>query len=377
MKNIAIIFGGGSCENDVSIITGIQAFNNIDKQKYKVYAIYLTDNKFYLINKPTVEHFVSNTKKIGEQVVFCANKLCCVNKKSIKNLAQIDCALLCTHGGIGENGSLQGYLEVCGIPYTCGSVEVSSIGMSKTLSKIMFESLGICVLPYVSFSSKDERKACVDNAVKKLGLPIIVKPNSQGSSIGIEVAKTVEELSNAVDVAFEYDERIILEAALTNFDEYNCAVMNNNDDIVISSLEQPTKWQDYLSFEDKYMGFGKMSCCERIFPAKCSQEVKIAIHSIAMTIYQYLYINGIVRMDFLVDKDSGSVYINEINTIPGSLAFYLFSDKNMDMSAVIDALISQAIHDYNCRLRPLFRCELLNKYYKTNSNACKISNKII
>lgn len=371
MYNIAIVFGGGSCENDVSIITALQAWNEIDKEKYNVFALYLTCNKFFLINNPDINQFVNWKEKKQIEVVFVGKKLFKVKKNQSKFLSNIDCALLCTHGGIGENGSLQGYFEVCGVPYTSPNVEVSAVGMNKTLSKIIFQNLGIDVVPFVGFSSKDNMTICLQNAVKKLGFPIIVKPNSQGSSIGIEVAKTELELEQAVKIAFEYDDKIVLEKALTDFEELNCAVMISQDDIVLSTLEQPTRWQDYLSFEDKYMGFGKMSRCERIFPANVTQETTNKVHTIALTIYQYLYIKGIVRMDFLVDNESQKVYLNEINTIPGSLSFYLFSDKNLKMKDILDIVITQSMFEFDAKQKPKFKSELLSKYYKSNANACK------
>lgn len=372
MYDIALVLGGGSCENDVSIITGLQAFRELDKTKYNVFTLYLTDNKFFLIKNPDLEKFAKNKKLLKYEVFFKGNNLIKKSCGGGKIVAKIDCALLCTHGGIGENGSLQGFFEVCGVPYTSPNVEVSAIGMNKALSKIVFKSLGIDVVPYVSFSAKDDAELCIKNAVEKLGFPIIVKPNAQGSSIGIEVAKDMESLHNAVAVAFEYDSDVILEKALVDFDELNCAAMLNQDDIMLSSLEQPTKWQDYLSFDDKYLGGGcKGAKIERIFPAEVGVKIQTKVHKIALSVYQFLHIKGIVRFDFLVEKDSKKVYLNEINTIPGSLANYLFSDKEMQMKDILDIIIIQSIFEFASRTIPQFKCDLLSKYLKNSVNACK------
>lgn len=378
MKNIAVIYGGTSCEKDISVITGTQAIAAVDKRDYNVLPVFWSaDNKFYVPDKyGDLDAYSANTFKKGKEVVFLGKSLCIIKKNKLKFLSNIDCALLCTHGGMGENGSLQGFLDILDIPYTSPDALASSVGMDKGVTKIFCKKLALPVLPYVIIS-KDDKDDSVSKAVSRLGFPLIVKPCRQGSSIGINVSKDSDSLNYAVEVALEYDDKVIIEKALTDFREINCACMKINGEILPSTLEEPIGWKDFLSFEDKYMSGGKNAklSSRRNFPADTDESTAQKIKNMTAKLYRALDLKGIVRCDYLIDKKSGEIYFNEINTIPGSLAGYLYEDKDLDLKKIISVMIEDAVGEKSKKLKARYSSGVLQYYAKKGSNACKMPIK--
>ena len=272
-----------------------------------------------------------------------------------KRLYKIDVALLCMHGVLGEDGALQGLLEMCGIPYTGSGVEASAIGMNKLRSKAVFERAGLNVLPYVAVThsayNSDAMQAVKD--AEKLGYPVIVKPCNLGSSIGISLAENREQLFTAMRVAFEWDDSVIVEKALTDFTEVNCAVLGDSAEgkLTASDTEQPVGWKNFLTFSDKYAGDVKAT--RHKIPAEVGAETNELIQSLAERAFCAVGCSGVARVDFLVKGDK--VYVNEINTIPGSLSCSLFK-RDMDFSKLIDMLIE-------CAQRRKKRFDALNRVY--------------
>ncbi|MDE7464338.1 MAG: hypothetical protein K2M48_04830, partial [Clostridiales bacterium] len=260
---IAVFFGGRSCEHDISIITGLQALDACRDQCAPVYidpqGVWWTGEGFDSVNAVRYGKFKGKRVHIraGEKYLYCKNK----------RLFEIDAALLCMHGMLGEDGALQGCLDMSDIPYTGSGVLASAVGMNKLASKRAFESAGLNVLPYMSIT-RDEYETDVSPALKtlkeKLKFPVIVKPCNLGSSIGISIAKNQTELFTALRVAFEWDDTAIIEKALEGFTEVNCAVIgdayhgetavNDGDKYVVSETEQPVGWTEFLTFKDKYSG---------------------------------------------------------------------------------------------------------------------------
>lgn len=342
--NVAVFFGGRSCEHDISIITGVQVLNALDKS-YDVVPVYMKDGAFYTSeNMKDVGFFEGfNPKKCTRlwliDGAFYTRKGMILLKKETP-----DVALVCCHGGEGENGVLQGFLEYNGIPYTSAGVIASSVCMDKTIAKQLLDGLMLNTMPSITVRRADfERNTSevLRHVLTFLEYPLIVKPSGLGSSIGIRKARTEDELKTAIEVASKFDEKIIVETALENFKELNCAVFSNGNEIFTSEVESPVSWQDFLSFQDKYEG-GKSGGGKRELPAKISPEIKNDVKEIAKRIYEDLDMSGVVRVDFLLSQNE-KLFVNEVNTVPGSMAFYLFEPVGIAFSSLLDGIISGAL----------------------------------
>ncbi len=334
---VTVFFGGRSCEHDISILTGLQTLSACRKSAVGVYidgdGVWYTSDGFDSLNA------VRNKKFKGKRVYLRPGEPYLYSKN--KRLFKIDAAVLCMHGMLGEDGCLQGLLEMNGIPYTGSGVLASAIGMNKVYAKRIFERAELPVLPY-GVVTRDgyntDPYAAVKPLLDKLGFPIIVKPCNLGSSIGISVSNNLNELYAAFRLAFEWDDTVIAEKALSDFTEVNCAVLKTVDDLIVSDTEQPVGWKEFLTFSDKYSGDVKST--RHKIPAEIDAETEELIKTFAVQAFTSVGCSGVARVDFLV-KD-GQVYINEINTIPGSLAYPLFRQK-MDFSKLIDCLIEDGV----------------------------------
>ena len=250
---------------------------------------------------------------------------------------KIDIAVLCCHGGEGENGTLQAILENAKIPYTCSGISASAVGLNKVLAKQIFKSAGLNVVEYTQISHSEYEnnlKGLIEKLKAEIGYPMIVKPTSMGSSIGVSKVANDKELISALSVAFEWDNNIIVERALKNFYELNCAVLKDKDEIIASEVEKPTSLDEILSYADKYERGGLTCKGGREFPASISSELSEKIKQNALIAYESIGASGIARIDFLVEGDD--VYVNEINTIPGSLALYLFENESETLQKIIE-----------------------------------------
>lgn len=372
---IAVIYGGDSTERDISVITAIQAIKAL-KDKYVLCPIMIEDNAFYIVDKADeVKSYIGN-KASKKRVYLDKDGVFAAGFAGRKNLFRPDCCLLCTHGGSGENGGIQGYLDVIGLPYTSAGVEASAVGMDKALSKTLFSSLGLNVTSYVVIDTGGEKE--VEKIEKEIGYPVIVKPVSQGSSVGIAVADDREKLKDAIETAFYFDSRVICERALTDFTELNCAVVVKDGKTVPSELERPLTWEQFLTFEQKYLaGGGKMSCGGRVYPADVDEKVRAEVQSAAVKAYEGMGAKGVVRIDFLLDNATGTVYINEANTIPGSLATYLFEKNGMNYVDVAECMVNDAILRAKTHKNAKFCSNVLDVYGKSSANACKMHGKIL
>lgn len=341
-RRIALIFGGRSLEKEISIITAMQVLANVDKSEFKVEPIYMDDGNFYVGDVDDVKKFVSFNPLAHEKAYFIKGEFFKLKRNKLVKFFKPDVAFLCCHGGEGENGTLQGLLEYNGIAYTSCDVCASACCMDKAFSKKVFDGLMLNVLPYETVLKSDYEKdeqGTVDWLKAVLDYPIIVKPSTGGSSIGIAVATDDESLAYALDVAFNFDDKVIAEKKLVDFKEVNCAAFEENGKIVVSNTERPCLDSDFLTFDDKYVGGGKMSRSERIMPADIG-SLELIVKANTERVYKEMGLFGVVRVDYLVDEKRKKVYINEINTIPGSMAFYLF---DMPFSSLISRLVEQAI----------------------------------
>lgn len=337
--NVAVFFGGKSCEHDISVITGMQAVQALSPV-HKVIPIYIDENGVWLTGKTlgSISSFKDGRKPKGKRVHFCPSSPVLRTFRG-RRIAEIDAALLCNHGLNGEDGSLQGLLQLCGVPYTGSGVRASAVGMDKITMKELFLQAGLPVLPYVAFSREqfeNEMFALTEKIKNSLRFPIIVKPANLGSSIGISIAHDFEQLFAAIEVALMWDNNIIAENALEDFTELNCAVLGVGADTEASEIEQPVGWTDFLTFDDKYTK--KTKGGGRKFPADIDSDTREKVRSFAKTAFSRLGCSGVARVDFLL-KD-GELFVNEINTIPGSLANYLF---DFPFSDLIDKLLDIAV----------------------------------
>ncbi len=339
-KKIALFFGGRSLESDISVITALQTLGAIDKSAYEAEPVYMYGGKMYVGGVNKISAFSPFNEGEHTVVHLVSGGLYEVKRGKLKRRFVPDVALICCHGGEGEGGVLQSMLEYNGIRYTSCSPLASALLLDKLASKRMFESLLFNVLPYRDATHKDyiENGSAVIDSLEELEYPIIVKPARLGSSIGIRAAHNREELEYALDIAFSFDKEVVAEHMLTDFIEVNCAAYRDGEDIVVSETERPISCGDFLSFEDKYMANGKMGGGEHRIPAGIG-PAELIVKAATERVYKELCLDGVIRADFLVDGDS-KVYLNEINTVPGSLATYLFRDiSHTDM---LSALIRNA-----------------------------------
>lgn len=365
MKKIGVIFGGVTCEHDVSIVTALQLIENIDKSKYEIYPIYIhSDGEWYVDNKlldtKIYKDFDSNKAKINKGFIAPNRPGIIMNSKSIfgkENFIKLDVVIPAMHGMNGEDGSVQGLLELANIPYTSSGILGASVGMDKILMKKVFEAHNLPVLPYTYFLRGEwekDKNSVIQKIESILKYPLFIKPSNLGSSIGINKAKNREELEYAIDVAVSFDERIIVENGLEDLKEVNCSALGRADDVIASTIEQPISWKEFLTFDEKYMSGGKsqksstktaengMASMSRKIPADITKEQADEVKDLTIKAFKALNSKGVSRIDYLIDNSDGKVYINEINTIPGSFAFYLWDYDGIKYPELIDKLIDIA-----------------------------------
>lgn len=343
-KKVAVIFGGRSLESEISVVTAMQVMKNIDKSRYAVTPIYMYEGDFYAENLGNIKAYSPFSPLEHTKLTLIRGAFYEIKRNSLVKFLKPDAALICCHGGEGENGTLQGVLEYNGIAYTSPNMQISSVFMDKITSKLMFKGLNVDVMPYEYLQSSEFLKnpaALIDRLETYLSFPMIVKPASQGSSIGISVAGNPKELEFALKVACEYDDKILVEHKLVDFKEVNCAAFRDGERIIVSGTEQPVTVNAFLTFEDKYVDGGKITGNEHKIPADIG-ELNLAVKAITERIYFELNLNGVVRIDFLVDENKNTVYVNEINTVPGSLAYYLFEKEGYTFENFLSRLIENA-----------------------------------
>ncbi len=359
---LGVFFGGRSVEHEVSIISAIQAINNLNKEKYDVIPIYITrENEMYVGEKIAKVEEYKNLKNLlseSQRVILVPNKdRVDIVKYPLKKFGKneydyIDIAFPIVHGTNVEDGTLQGYFKTLGIPFVGPDVLSSAIGMDKYVMKTVLKDNNIPVLDCLRFNMNEYTTNC-DGIIKKvedkIDYPVIVKPINLGSSVGIKVARNKEELQEAVDYAFQFAMNILIEKAITNLKEINCSVVGDYEEANASECEEPISTDEILSYEDKYIGGSKktgskgMASLQRKIPADISKETRDKIRKLAVDTFKVLGCNGVSRIDFIMDYKTNEIWVNEINTIPGSLSFYLWEPINVKYSELLDKVISSAL----------------------------------
>ncbi len=369
LLNLAVIFGGKSPEHEVSIVTTFQVWPWIDKQKYKCFLIYLDyENQAFLcppIKKQNPQKFIEKVLKEKRLVTFI-HKGIKIKQVLFSKKISLDAALLLNHGGSGEKGELQGLLDFLGIPYTGSGVLESALSMDKIITKNLFNKMGLKTIPFDWFYSqefKKDQKQLLKKIESQFKYPIFVKPASSGSSIGINKVYNRKELIKAINLALKFDYKILIEKSLEGAVDINCAVIGGHKPIT-SVCEQPIIEDKFLSFKEKYLKGGKnkgMAGLSRIIPAPLPEKITKEIQKIAKTIFKELVGWGMARIDFLYQKKTRQIYPNEINTIPGSLAFYLWQASGIKPDQLIDKMIELALERQKNldKLKYYFRSEIL------------------
>ena len=358
--NVGVVFGGRSVENEISVITANQAMAAMDKEKYDITPIYITkDGKWYtgeallnVANYRDSKKLLAMCEEVYMKPIYGDTNLYRTNRKLFQKdvVKRLDVIMPALHGTNCEDGTFQGVMEFSGIPYTGCNTLASANGMDKITMKMILKECGIPVIDYFWFSDKewdDKQDATVAGIEEKLGYPVIVKPANSGSSVGIRAAHNREELLDAVDHAISFTSRVIIEKYVQKLKEVNCAVLGNYYECTASVCEVPVRSGEILSYQDKYMnGGGKqsqgMQSTVREIPAKLPKESTDFIQKAACDTFRALSCDGVARIDFIIDESTGDIFVNEINTIPGSLSFYLWEYSGINFSALIDRLIEIA-----------------------------------
>ncbi len=361
---LGVLFGSRSCEHEVSIISAVQLMRAADRQTYDVIPIYISKRGAWFTGDPlfdiaTYTPFDENRKGIVRvNLDVTAGSGALTRLEHGKGLfgrdqevivARLDCVIPVFHGMHGEDGTIQGLLELCNIPYASSGVGASAMGMDKVYMKQYFRGAGFPVLPSCWFLRREweeNREAVLEKIEKELPYPVFTKPASLGSSIGVTKAKDRKSLEEALEVAFEFDRKVLVEKGLNEPLELNCSVVGYNGKARASEIEMPISGGDLLSFMDKYMGGNStkgMASLKRVLPAPIEPELRDRIQRLSVDIFNDMDCKGVVRIDYMYDSESNNLYITEINTIPGSLAFYLWEPDGMPYSALIDEMVRCAM----------------------------------
>ncbi len=362
--NVAVMFGGKSVEHEISVISALQAVGHLDKEKYEVIPIYITkQGRMYTgeqIGKIDAYKNIDTLLKTSRQIILSNEdgKVVVVDyplkfRFSKRHNTVIDVVLPIVHGTNVEDGTLQGYLKTLGVPFAGCDVLASAVGMDKRVMKLVFREAGIPVLDSKCFLKTDyidsEEKIISDIEVA-FGYPVIVKPVNLGSSVGISKAYNQAELTEALDLAFQFATTVLVERAIINLREINCAVIGDIYEAEASECEEPLNATGILSYEDKYLTGGKktggskgMASLARKIPADISDEQRSLIRNLAVRAFQAIGGSGVARIDFMIDTSDNAVYLNEINTIPGSLSFYLWKPIGVSYTELLDRIIKLAL----------------------------------
>ena len=360
--NVGVFFGGRSVEHEISVISALQAINAFDQSKYNIIPIYISkQGRWYtgpltldIRNYKDMKSLCERSEEVfmrpeyGDYKLYRANPGGGLFSKKNPVYEELHVVIPVLHGSHGEDGMFEGLLETIGIPFAGCDTLSSANGMDKITMKMILRAEGIPVVDYVWFTDKewiDNRDAIVDKIEGKLGYPVIVKPANLGSSVGIGKAADRQSLIEKVDNAEKFSQRIIVEHMIEDMMEINCSVLGDADDHQSSVCEEPISKGDFLSYEEKYGGGAKagMQASEKKIPADIPVEMSEEIRRMAGETFRVLSCHCVSRVDVMVDREDNSIYVNEINTIPGSLSFYLWEESGISFTQLMDRLVALAL----------------------------------
>ena len=383
---VAVIYGSRTCEHDVSIVSALQAMDNLDKNEYEIVPVYIARDgqwytgrllrniTFYSAFKPElVTHVAPVMSEDGKLTLMPVTSIAPHGFKGMvkvlmsnMNLGEdtvekCDVVLPVMHGMNGEDGTLQGLLELFNVPYTSTGVLGSALGMDKIAMKQFFRGCGLPVVDGMWFARSEWNKnheEVLNRVESSCPYPVYVKPANLGSSIGISRATDRQSLIKAIETAVEYDRRILVERGIEKPVEINCSALRIKGEVRASLCEMPASWEEFLTFDDKYLRGSKsgksqgMESLARKVPAPISDELTQHIQQMTTQVYNAMDCKGVVRIDYMLDGDG--LYINEINIIPGSLAFYLWEPLGISFKEMLDCMIEDAFTAYAEKNRSVF-----------------------
>lgn len=376
---IGVIFGGETVEHEVSIISAVQAMGFMDPEKYEIVPIYISKDRIWytgpMLKEIEVYKDFSDLKRYARKCMLIKKDnsyyLQATTGLFRKILSEIDIAFPIVHGNNVEDGSLAGYLDTIGIPYVGPKVLGAAVGQDKIITKQVLSADSLPIVPYTWFYDTEyfSNKNNILAKIQNLGYPVIVKPATLGSSIGITVVKDEKDIEFAIAYAVDYDVKVIVEKLVENLVEVNCSVLGNYEMQEASVLEEVLSSSEFLTYKDKYVGNGKgskgkmgivkngskgMVSADRIIPARLEEDMRLKIEDLAKKSFKTLNLSGVCRFDFLVNKETNAVYVNEPNTIPGCLSFYLWEPTGKAYSTLLDDMITLSIKEYKIKSKKTF-----------------------
>lgn len=378
-KTVGVFFGGQNPEHDISIITGSFVLSELQKNGVDALAVYIgTDGIFYCDEKLNSLNFfkgdfsqnLSSLKKYNLNLSQSKQKLIFENKTLFsKNSLTIDFAFPAFHGINGEDGSIQGLFEFFGIPYAGCGIFASSLTINKAKTKEMFIGQDINTTPFVATTetifSSDEKELI--NAVNSdLTYPVFVKPTKAGSSIGITKVDEKENLVDAIELAFSYDDEVLIENGVPNIRDLTCCVINDGKKSIVSEVQEAMFEDGFLSYDDKYMKDGGTQLGSEesaiVIPAKITDKQKKEIQELSLQIFEAMDANGMARIDFLLNEETGEIFANEINTLPGTVYHHLWEKSGIEISEVLEKMILAGLQRNNAKKKTdiTFKSNILN-----------------
>ena len=378
MLKLGVVFGGETVEHEVSIISALQAMSNIDTSKYEVVPIYISKDRIWYSGEALKDiNFYRNFNKKSVKQVVLYKKNNDFYLRSVDNLinhdiTNIDIVLPIVHGNNVEDGSLIGYFDTLGICYVASSILGSSIAQDKVVMKELMSSHNIPVVPYTWFYDYEyihDQNKILKN-IKDIGYPVVVKPATLGSSVGITYVHDPKEIENAITEAIKYDIKIVVEKAISNLIEVNSSVIGNYETQEVSTLEEVMGLDEILSFQDKYLSGAKskgMAATSRVIPARIDAKLTKSIQNTSIEVFKLLNLGGVVRIDFLIDGNTKEYYVNEPNAIPGSLAFYLWKYDGLEYKDLLNKVIDLCMSEYKNKRKKIksFESNILENFNGT------------
>lgn len=366
---VGVIFGGESVEHEISILSAHQAMAALDTIKYDVIPLYVAKNRQIYFGEwlKDLEKFKDLDNLISNSTQVCLVKqqhkvlVIPIKNRLFSNiLSQLDIIVPIVHGTNCEDGTIQGYIEMLKVPYVGSGVISSAVGQDKVFMKQILCSNNIPLIDWTWFYSKDydeNPKVLIKNLEKQIKYPLIIKPANLGSSVGISSANNATELTAAINLAKQFDQKIVVERKLERFTEYNCSILGNHNNCTESSVEEIVKADSILTYDDKYLSGNKtkgMANTSRIIPARLTSDKTMEVKELARKSFIALDASGVVRVDLIFDHDEQKFYVNEINMIPGSLAFYLWSEVGVSFPDLMDRLIEIALENHRIKEKLTF-----------------------
>ena len=359
---VGVFFGGRSVEHEISVISALQAINAFNPDKYEVVPVYISKQGKWFTGHALLD--ISNYKDLkslegkveevymrpvyGDYKLYRSNLKGGLFSKKEPVFADLHIAFPVLHGSHGEDGMFQGVLETIGIPFVGCDTLSSANGMDKITMKMILSESAIPIVEYEWFTDREwlSNRESIDSKIENnLHYPVIVKPANLGSSVGISKADDRKSLDTAIENAIRFSSRIIVEKMVQNMMEINCSVLGDADHRETSVCEEPIKQKDFLTYQEKYGGGEKsgMQASQKKIPADIPEETSHKIRKLADETFRVLACNGVSRIDVMIDKDSNEIFVNEINTIPGSLSYYLWEETGISFMELMDKLVALAL----------------------------------